>query len=106
MSYYRHHAIVVTSWSADAINAAADKARGLAMNVVGPEGSVGCNGYQSFMVCPDGSKENWGDSDRGDAKRDSLVDWLEDQLSLNWVEVEFGGDQGGAKVVRAIEENE
>lgn len=35
------------------------------------------NGYATFMVAPDGSKEWWGHSDKGDEMRKRIVDAVE-----------------------------
>lgn len=99
----RHHTIVVTSWKLELLQEAHAKAVELGARdpeVVGsrlwqvseltPEST---NGYQSFFVAPDGSKEGWDTSDRGDRSRAILTDWLDEQAGyLDWVEVSYGGD--------------
>lgn len=57
------------------------------------------NGYQTFMVAPDGSKEGWAASDEGDALRERIIARLkEDSGYWEWVEVGFG--EYGQKVLR------
>ena len=63
------------------------------------------NGYGSFLVAPDGSNEGWADSEAGDGLRAAYRRWLREQSfgdgssSLEWCEVEYGSDPGGAEVV-------
>jgi len=99
MGYMMHHAIVVTSWKPEAVEAAHAMATQLDMKP-SPIVSSGTNGYRSFLVPPDGSKEGWHQSDVGDACRAQLVAWMmtagDDGLWLDWIEVCFGGDEPGA----------
>jgi hypothetical protein len=96
MGHIRHHAIVVTSWS-EKIVAVAEKARELRLQVLGPSDKA-INGYRSILVCPDGSKEWWPDSDAGDERRAQFIDFLktlryEDFSSaMEWVEMSYGAD--------------
>lgn len=104
-----HHLIVVTSWRRESIAAAHEMAVGLGLGVseISP---VVINGYKSFAVWPDGSKEGWRDSNEGDQRRDALVAYLERQryeggsTPLAWCEVEIGecgqGGAGGANITR------
>lgn len=104
MGYMRHHAIVVTSFDKKKIAAAHKQAERLGAHVSNVvEGAV--NGYFSFLIAPDGSKEGWGESDDGDQQRESMKEWLckqefEDGSSvLDWVEVMFGDDDGEVEIV-------
>lgn len=103
MGYMRHNAIVITSWNRVSIEAAANKARELGMQVLGPSDEV-TNGYSSMLVCPDGSKEGWEESDQGDRNRASFREWLGGQTyedgstNLHWVEIAYGGDDADATV--------
>lgn len=98
MGYVRHHAIVVTSWHQELLNQAHAKATELGMSVSNITAGV-TNGHRSFLVAPDGSKEGWDESKRGDAQRAQLVEWLDDQrydddsTSIAWVEVQFGDER-------------
>lgn len=99
MGYMRHHAIVVTSWKTELLEQAHAKAVELGMSVSDVT-SEGVNGYRSFLIAPDGSKEGWDKSERGDEQRAALIEWLDDQryedrsTALDWVVVQFGdGDQ-------------
>ena len=103
MGYMRHHAIVVTSFNPEAIEAAANKARELGMLVLGPSDEV-TNGYRSMVVCPDGSKEGWEESKHGDRSRASFREYLgeldydDGRANLDWVEIAYGGDDDNAKI--------
>lgn len=105
MGYIRHNAIVVTSWSAAAIDAAASRAREIGLTVLGPSESV-VNGYRTLLVCPDGSKEGWEDSNLGDKRRDAFSSWLyshrhsDESSPFEWVEIHYGSDDGLANVER------
>lgn len=103
MGYIRHNAIVVTSWNDEAIVAAADKARSLGMAVLGPSDRA-TNYYCTLLICPDGSKEGWDQSDEGDRRREAFREWTrtlryeDDSSPLAWCEVAYGSDDREAVV--------
>lgn len=95
-----HHAIVVTSGDEKLIKKARRKANEFYLpttNIVGPL----MNGYRSFCIVPDGSKEYWDTSDIADANRERWKAWADEQrydddsTSLYWVEVWFGENNTG-----------
>ena len=99
MGYHRHHAIVVTAWADRYIEPAHRAALDIFSDTpakVTPITPAGVNGYRSFLVAPDGSKEGWDDSDLGDAARKAFIEWLQKaaqgDIYTSWAEVEFGGD--------------
>ncbi len=107
MGYMRHHAIVVTSCFEDKILEVHGAARFLFKgNVTSITGPV-INGYRSFMVAPDGSKEDWSESEEGNTKRDEFIAYMktfcyEDGSSpLDWAEVQFGDGDGDNKILRS-----
>ena len=109
MGYMRHHAIVVTSWSDELMEKAHAKARKIFPTVSDlMNGSI--NGYLTFAIPPDGSKEGWGESADGDSRRDSFVAWLKEQAyddgssALAWVEVQYGDDNKETLVVHHSDE--
>jgi hypothetical protein len=111
MGYMRHHAIVVTGmkeWHADHLQTiydahAAATTCGCAVTSIT---DAVMNGYASFMVAPDGSKEGWRDSDQGDEARAKFIDWLHGAQWFDWAEVAYSGDDHGAVVERhAWDEN-
>jgi hypothetical protein len=97
MGYTEHHAILVTSYSAKDAADAHTKAVELGCQVTLAAASR-VNSYVTFVVLPDGSKENWPQSTDGDTRRARFKDWLrtqrfDDQSSpLSWVEVCYGSD--------------
>ena len=106
MGYIRHHAIIVTSWrEASVLKAHAEAERLFADTAahVTPISPPAVNAETSFAVLPDGSKEGWGDSDKGDAAREAFKAYLLNMETegswCSWVEVNFGGDDGDYAVL-------
>ncbi len=112
-----HNAIVVTGWQDAEMKEARAKAveifneafKGYTINageeLVGllMEGVV--NGYSSFFIAPDGSKEGWEASDNGDRARKEFTKWLDDKRKnndyyLDYVEIEFGGDKFSSEIIK------
>lgn len=95
MGAIHHHTIVVTSSFEDLIKRAHKIAKGR-FPYVSPLSPRVINGYRSFFIPPDGSKEHWEPSDRGDTCRQGYIEWLDAQSyedgssGLKWVEVGFG----------------
>lgn len=97
MGHVRHHAIIVTSNDYEI-----KKAYSKALEIFGENLSeitpITVNGYQSFLVPPDGSKEGWPESECGDDRRREFKDWLDSQAyedhstPFSWIEVYYGGD--------------
>lgn len=103
MGYIRHHALIVIGRDDHGIAIARSKALrifdgyGDWMRLVSPLIKSVINGYASFYIAPDGSKEGWRDSDTGDRKRAEFVAWITSNrdilIGLSLVEVAgFGGD--------------
>lgn len=104
MGRIRHDAIVVTGPSEQTNLARAHAARHFAdsevhVTEVTP---TAVNNTASFLVAPDGSKEGWAESDAGDRLRAAFVKWLrvEGPSMLDWIEVNFGGDESVEAYVR------
>lgn len=103
MGYMRHDAIVVTSWDSEAIEEAATKARELGLEVLGPS-PASINNTRTMLVCPDGSKEGWDDSNAFDAKREAYVEYLnsvrygDNSSCLSWVALAYGPDDCAAEI--------
>lgn len=95
---------MVTSWNEEKLQEAHTKAIEIFKDIV-PITPPAVNGYVSFLVAPDGGKEWWTHSDKGDAARDELVSWLDNQryedggTSLRWVEVQFGDEGHVTKII-------
>ena len=101
MGYIRHHSIVVTTFDDDSIKEAHQKAKNL-FGHVSEIVKSSINGYMSFFIAPDGSKEGWPDSDTGDKLRKEFIDWIEEgeeSRYLDYVEVFYGDDNGNCMIV-------
>lgn len=106
MGYIKHHAIIVIGWD----KARTEVARNAALGFFESNGQVGeileapVNGYASFFIGPDGSKEGWESSDEGDQRRANFLEWLEGNRyedrssSLHWAEVAIDSDGDSAYV--------
>lgn len=110
MGWMRHHGIVVTSWSEEKLNAAHAKAVEVFGVGVTDTTEPVVNGYGSFLVAPDGSKEGWSDSDEGDARRDLFIRWLHSQAyedgssALDWIEYQHDVDGRKAAILQSSSE--
>jgi len=103
MGYMRHHGILVTAFNE--VQAKAAHAMASAHCIAGGHPLVSplhgevVNGYWSFAVFPDGSKEGWEASAEGDTGRTALISWLDAQRyedgssPFDWVEVQYGDDE-------------
>lgn len=107
MGYMRHHVIIVTSWNLQQIVEARETALDMFnIHQVSQLIYSPVNNYNTFIVAPDGSKEGWEDSDKGDDQRDIFIKWLNKQRyedgssSLDWAEVQYGDENGDARVLR------
>ena len=102
MGTIRHHAIVVTfgnyTDAAKAHKLAKDLFTSQVSGVIGPV----TNGYFSFFIGPDGSKEGWRESNSLNARRAWFLNLLEDLRESGahseYVEVSYGADGGAAAV--------
>jgi hypothetical protein len=110
MGYMRHHAIVVTSWDEQLLDQVRDQIVALDEADLALTSSIvdgPSNGFQSFFIAPDGSKEGWPESDAGDRFRDAAVEVLrsvaysDGSSSVDWCEVQFGDDNDDNRVVRS-----
>ena len=110
MGYMCHHAIIVISWDKGSIVAAHKKACEIFENQnflgtisyiteITPEAT---NGYRSFLISPDGSKEGWETSDRGDIARNRFIQWLDSQKDnyCEYAEVQFGDENGDNRLLK------
>lgn len=108
MGYMRHHAIVVTGFSQERVDLAHSRAQQFG-NSVSDIVLSPLNGYSSFFIAPDGSKEGWEDSDNGDDNRDEFILWLnayEDKGYLDWAEMQYGDEGGNDLMLRNSGDND
>lgn len=99
MGYIKHNAIICTNYlEGPELEKAHEYAKELKLNVSEIIDSH-INGFQSFFIAPDGSKEGWQTSDEFDEKRKKFKEYLRSRsLSLrsgyiHWIEIKFGGDE-------------
>ena len=99
MGYFKHHAIVVTDadLTDKRINEAREQAIKCGCSVVSEVTKQGVNGYRSFLVAPDGSKEGWETSLGNDNARESFKLYLKIN-GFTWVEVIFGDEYGSPSI--------
>lgn len=101
MGYMRNHSILVSA-SQDRIG----DAHAAALRVfedLAPVSNVSpspTNDVSSFVVFPDGSKEGWATSDTADAAREAFTGWLREYSWADWVEVQWGDDEGDSRVLQ------
>ena len=109
MGYIKHNAIIVTGIEPcetfPDLQIVYKKAKKLFGRTVTKKGKTVTNGFQSFLISPDGSKERWEWSNEFDIKRDKFFKWLrKHKYYVDVVEVRFGGDDYDAEVVRVFPE--
>jgi hypothetical protein len=111
MGYERHHAIVVTTFVDNALLEAHVMARKtFDPSQVSTSVRSVTNGMTSFFVGPDGSKEGWHESEKGDDRRAAFIRWLdskryEDGSSVyDWAEVQYGDGDGDTCVTAHSDE--
>jgi len=104
MGYIAHHAIIVTGndYKRSDILKAHAHAQENTMNPTEIMRSP-INGYLTFFIPPDGSKEGWEDSLNGDTRRNEFKRFMVEQeckgFGLDWVEVRYPGDDESAYIV-------
>jgi hypothetical protein len=104
MGYIKHHAIIVTSWG-DYIKQAHEAAIDIFGETVSGIVSSQMNATESFFIAPDGSKENWEESNIGNERRQKFIDWVESRNdkdggnAVSYCEVFYGDDFGDSQVV-------
>ena len=105
MGLIKHHAIVVTSWDDELLQEMHAKALEI-FDQVAPITPPVVNGYVSFLIAPDGSKEGWSDSSIGDKAREKFIRWIDSKryddggTAIDYVEIQFGDDERKTKIIR------
>lgn len=103
MGYIRHHAIIVTGGDWQKEFEPTYKEAEKLFKQISPIIESPINGYRSFFVAPDGSKEGWVASDKGDADRDKFKEILR-KSHLDWVEIQYGDDERITKIINHSDE--
>ena len=105
MGHNRHHAIVVTSWDVEKLKIVHEYAKNIFAQGCSEIVSSHWNSYDSFFIAPDGSKEGWPESEKGDSDREFFIDFIRKQVyedgssSIRFVELFYGDDNGESKIV-------
>lgn len=117
MGYIRHHAIIITGFDTDTlrelrlkccelINKSFEKEdyfeNDVADSMVTDVLEARTNGYCTFAIFPDGSKEGWSTSGCGDMARDAIIEYIEENKTLyvDYAEFFYGDDEGESKITR------
>ena len=92
MGWIKHNAIVVTHWDSNtsAFKSAHEQAKEVLGEMVSPIVGSPINGYASFLIAPDGSKEGWLDSDLFDERRAEYIEQNLRGSGLDWMLLEYG----------------
>lgn len=102
MGYIIHDAIVVTAFTKAHIEEARLAAERCDLACTELVASP-MNGYWSFLIAPDGSKEGWPDSIVGEQRREKWIAWVKTCYArgvyIDWALVHYGGDiEAGSRV--------
>ena len=93
MGYIKHNAIIITLYDGDKYNQVIEEAKSVfGEEMVSDSVTSIMNGFKSFFIGPDGSKEGWDHSDDGDENRAKFIEWCKGK-SVDYVEVSYGGDE-------------
>ncbi len=104
MGHIKHHGIAVTSSIDELIKEAHDQAKSIFKEQTSGILNSETNGYKSFFIAPDGSKEGWHTSCEGDRQRDKFVEWVNSKAyedgsnSISFCEFSYGEDNGYCKI--------
>lgn len=108
MGFIVNDAIIVSSWDRKRLLTARERALKIGLFCTEVcQHPVNCE--SAFLVVPDGFKEDWHESDMGDAYRATFMDWLDAQAyedgrnALHFVCVRYSGDfmhAVGAQITR------
>lgn len=104
MGYIKHHAIAITSFHEELLKKAHNKAKQIFDDTVTEIIKSKMNRYYSFFISPDGSKEGWDDSELGNKRRKTFLNWCQKQAyedgsnALSYAELFYGEDNGYAEI--------
>ena len=112
MGYIKHNTIIVISCDDEELKKTRDKAikifkKSFKEDVPNGDRLVSeiinsiSNGYSSFFICPDGSKEGWSTSQNGYTARELFCDWLDKKDTCDYIEICFGGDDNHESIIRS-----
>jgi len=106
MGYHNHHAIIVTVRDDKYIKQAHEKAIDIFGDTCSEIVDSKINGYFSFFIAPDGSKECWEESTDGDNRRDDFKKWINKSDGyIDAVEIYYGGEEPDKNGIEVIQNN-
>jgi hypothetical protein len=98
MGYIRHHAMIITDCDLERIKDIHRFAELCNLNPT-PIMESPVNGYDTFFIPPDGSKEGWEPSNEGDEERKRFKQFIRKRHPYcDWTEISYGGDDGHSQV--------
>jgi len=106
MGIINHNAVLATTWSEEHYKSISIwiSERSVNEQMLFLFGNNFVNGARTIVLIPDGSKEGWVESDKGDALRRSFIERLEEDKyedgSSPWDWIEVGYGEYGQKVLR------
>lgn len=98
MGYIRHHAMIITDCDLEKIR---DIHRFATLCSLNPTSIMDSpvNGYRTFFIPPDGSKEGWEPSNEGDEERKRFKQFIRKRHPYcDWTEISYGGCDGHSQV--------
>jgi hypothetical protein len=102
MGHIKHHGIAVTSDIDQLIKEAHTRAKSIFKARTSEILKSETNGYKSFFIAPDGSKEGWEESNKGNDQRKMFVKWINKQAfednSISFCEFFYGEDKGSSRI--------
>lgn len=107
MSVMHHHAVIATTWKDSAVERVQDWIRILPEHQKSQFALLPSvvNGYQTFVLAPDASNEEWDVSDEFDDLRSRFIaelhkdDYPEEEDCSPWDYIEVGFGECGAQIV-------
>tara|TARA_R110000851_G_scaffold147756_1_gene287757 strand:- start:745 stop:1071 length:327 start_codon:yes stop_codon:yes gene_type:complete len=104
MGYIKHHGIAVTSSIDELTKEAHTQAKSIFKERTSEIVNSETNGYKSFFIAPDGSKEGWEESNSVNDQRETFVKWVSEQAhedgsnSISFCEFFYGEDNGYSQI--------
>lgn len=96
MGTIQHDVMAITHFDWITINRIRSRAKDFFGDSVTPVVKSATNGYLTFFIGPDGSKEGWETSNEYDLKREQFIAYLKDSPA-HWVSVSYGELEGQLK---------
>lgn len=106
MGYFKHEAVIVTGFDEGRVKVVHEKAvdvfQQASLSLCVSDMTLSrANGFASFAIFPDGSKEGWDTSDAGETCRQEFIEWLKHnshQYPVYWVLLVVGDEQGPPRI--------